>query len=161
MALALAVKALLHPIFLGGSQNWRLHRQFWWGVLLILILMLLLLLLLLWLLAFGFCFWLLTFCSPPCFIWGESNQAAFSPDLVGGLLMLLLAFDLAFDLAFFLIHAKKSNGNIKGKSEKQHQRQKRKATSKAKAKGNPTTPTKAEPRLSARLCFDSPAYAVE
>ncbi len=63
---ALAVNALLHPIFLGGSQNWRLHRQFWWGVRLILILMLLLILLLLLLLMlllmllllllFAFCF---------------------------------------------------------------------------------------------------------
>ncbi len=41
LVLVLAVKALLHPIFLGGSQNWRPHRQFWWGVRLILILMLL------------------------------------------------------------------------------------------------------------------------
>ncbi len=49
---AVAVKALLHPIFLGGSQNWRLHRQFWWGVRLTLLLLLILLLLLLF--GFGF-----------------------------------------------------------------------------------------------------------
>ncbi len=35
LAFDFAVKALLHPIFLGGSQNWRFHRQFWWGVRLI------------------------------------------------------------------------------------------------------------------------------
>ncbi len=58
-----------------------------------LILLLLLMLLLIFALAFGFDFrfafrfafgfWLLTFRPPPCFIWGEPNQAALSPDLVG------------------------------------------------------------------------------